>query len=154
MMAPVFHPLWSLLVVATGDPADPIGGIPCDAGNSGRSEATRHQPEGVLLPYAVVPFLRMLAGKAACDFHHKTALALVHQYDVTYYEVIQPANLIRRPAPKPDGNVGYLPNWATRKADSNKSLYDAGWSAFLRMLAGKAACAGKRAEAVSPAYTT
>jgi putative transposase len=28
-----------------------------------------------------------------CDFHHKTALALVRQYDVIYVEAIQPANL-------------------------------------------------------------
>jgi putative transposase len=34
------------------------------------------------------------------DFHHKTALTLIRQYDVIYVEVIQPANLSRRPAPK------------------------------------------------------
>jgi putative transposase len=88
------------------------------------------------------------------DFHHKTALALVRQYDVIYYEAIQPANLSRRPAPVPDGNGGYLPNGATRKAGLNKSIQDAGWGHFLSLLAYKAACAGKRAEAVSPAFTT
>ena len=33
-------------------------------------------------------------------------------------------------------------------------MLDAGWGCFLTILAFKAACAGKRAEAVSPAYTT
>jgi putative transposase len=33
------------------------------------------------------------------DFHQKTALALVRQYDTIYVEAIQPANLSRRPAP-------------------------------------------------------
>ena len=61
-----------------------------------------------------------------CDFHHKTALALVRQYDVSYHEAIQPANLSRRPAPMPDGNGGYLPNGAARKAGLNKSIHDAG----------------------------
>jgi putative transposase len=88
------------------------------------------------------------------DFHHKTALLLVRQYDTVYYEAIQSANLSRRPAPVPDGNGGYQPNGATRKAGLNKSIQDAGWSHFLHILAYKAAWAGKRAEAVSPAYTT
>src|SRR5258707_11497580 len=50
------------------------------------------------------------------DHHHKTALALVRQYDTIYVEAIQPANLSRRPAPLPDGNGGYLQNGAGRKA--------------------------------------
>ncbi len=88
------------------------------------------------------------------DFHHKTALTLVRTYDVVYYEAIQPANLSRRPAPVPDGNGGYLQNGAGRKAGLNKSIHDAGWGQFLAILAYKAAWAGKRAEAVSPAYTS
>jgi putative transposase len=90
------------------------------------------------------------------DFHHKTALALVRQYDVIYYEAIQPANLSRRPAPlpDPDGKAGYLPIGARRKAGLNKSNLDARWYRFLTILAYKAACAGKRAESVDPAFTT
>ncbi len=88
------------------------------------------------------------------DFHHKTALALVRQYDSIYHEAIQPANLSRRPAPVPDGNGGYLHNGATAKAGLNKSIHDAGWGHFLSILAFKAACAGKRVEAVPPAYTS
>ncbi len=88
------------------------------------------------------------------DFHHKTALLLVRQYDTIYHEAIQSANLSRRPAPKPDGNGGYLYNGARRKAGLNKSIHDAGWGSFLSILTFKAACAGKRVEAVNPAYTS
>jgi putative transposase len=88
------------------------------------------------------------------DFHHKTALALVRVYDTVYHEAIQPANLSRRPEPKPDGNGGYERNGASRKAGLNKSIQDAGWRHFLSIRAFKAACAGKRVEAVSPAYTS
>jgi putative transposase len=88
------------------------------------------------------------------DFHHKTALMLVRQYDVIYVEAIQAANLSRRPEPKPDGNGGYEHNGASRKAGLNKSIQDAGWRRFLSILAYKAACAGKRVEAVNPAYTS
>jgi putative transposase len=88
------------------------------------------------------------------DFHHKTALALVRQYDTIYVEAIEPANLSRRPEPKPDGNGSYEHNGASRKAGLNKSIQDAGWRHFLNILAYKAACAGKRVEAVNPAYTS
>jgi len=88
------------------------------------------------------------------DFHHKTALALVRQFDTIYHEAIQPTNLSRRAAPVPDGNGGYLPNGASRKAGLNKSVQDAGWGHFLSILTFKAACAGKRVEAVNPAFTT
>jgi putative transposase len=90
------------------------------------------------------------------DFQHKTALALVRHYDVLSVEAIQPANLSHRPAPKPDehGTGGYAHNGASRKAGLNKSIEDAGWRHFLSIVACTAACAGKRVEAVSPAYTS
>jgi putative transposase len=88
------------------------------------------------------------------DFHHKTALALVRAYDTIYVEAIRPANLSRRPAPRPDEHGIYAHNGASRKAGLNTSIHDAGWGHFLAILAFKAVCAGKRVEAVSPAYTT
>jgi putative transposase len=90
------------------------------------------------------------------DFHHKTALALVRAYDVIYVEAIQAKNLSRRPGPKPDPDSkgGYEHNGASRKAGLNTSIQDAGWGQFLHILAYKAACAGKRVEAVNPADTT
>jgi putative transposase len=69
------------------------------------------------------------------DFHHKAALSLVRQYDTIYYEDLQTANMLR------NHHLG-------------KSIADAGWATFLGILAFKAACAGKRAVAVPPAYTS
>ena len=88
------------------------------------------------------------------DFHHKTALALVRQYDIVYHEALQAKNLSARPKPQPDGNGGYLPNGASQKAGLNKSIQDAGWGQFLTILSCKAAYAGKSVEAVPAAYTT
>jgi putative transposase len=69
------------------------------------------------------------------DFHHKTALALVRANDVIYHEDLQTANMVKN-------------------RHLAKSISDAGWRAFLTILAFKAACAGKRAVAVPPAYTS
>jgi putative transposase len=69
------------------------------------------------------------------DFHHKTALTLVHANDVIYHEDLQTANMLKN-------------------HHLAKSIADAGWSAFLRILAFKAAYAGKRVIAVPPAYTS
>jgi putative transposase len=88
------------------------------------------------------------------DFHHKVALALVRQFDVIDVEAIQPANLSRRPAPRQDEHSHYVHNGASRKAGLNTSIHDAGWRHVLSILAFKAACAGKRVEAVNPAYTS
>ncbi len=88
------------------------------------------------------------------NHHHKTALAMVRAYDAIYHKAIQPANLSRRPASLSDGSGGYVPNGASRKAGLNKSIRDAGWGSFLSLLAFKAACAGKRVEAVNPAFTS
>jgi putative transposase len=73
--------------------------------------------------------------RARTDFHHKVARSLVQQYDTIYYEDLQTANMLRN-------------------HQLAKSIADAGWSAFLRILAFKAVCAGKRAVAVPPAYTS
>jgi putative transposase len=73
--------------------------------------------------------------RARADLHHKTALSLVRHYDAIYHEDLQTANLLRNH------------HLAT-------SIADAGWSAFLSILAFKAVCAGKRAVAVPPAYTS
>jgi putative transposase len=69
------------------------------------------------------------------DFHHKTALSLLRQYDTVYYEDLQVANMVQN---------GHLA----------KSISDAGWSQFCTILTFKAANAGKRAVAVPPAYTS
>jgi putative transposase len=69
------------------------------------------------------------------DFHHKTALSLVRQCDTIYHEDLRVANM-------------------ERNHSLAKSIADAGWSAFLTILAFKAASAGKRVAAVDPAFTS
>src|SRR6185369_11797460 len=55
--------------------------------------------------------------------------------DVIYHEDLQTANMLRN-------------------HHLAKSISDAGWSAFLSILAFKAACAGTRVVAVPPAFTS
>ncbi len=69
------------------------------------------------------------------DFHHKTALALLRDYDTIYLEDLQVANMVRN-------------------HHLAKSISDAGWAGFRSILTYKAVCAGKRVVAVPPAYTS
>jgi putative transposase len=69
------------------------------------------------------------------DFHHKVARQLVRTNDTIYHEDLQMANLLKN-------------------HHLAKSISDAGWSQFLRILAAKAAYAGRRVVAVPPAYTS
>jgi putative transposase len=63
------------------------------------------------------------------DFHHKTALALLQQYDVISLEDLQVRNLVRN-------------------HHLAKRISDAGWAAFRAILEAKAACAGRPVRAV------
>jgi putative transposase len=69
------------------------------------------------------------------DFHHKEALKLVQEFDVIYHEDLRVRNMVQN-------------------HHLAKSISDAGWSAFLAILAFKAASAGKRVQAVNPAFTS
>jgi putative transposase len=69
------------------------------------------------------------------DFHHKAALSLVRQFDTVYYEDLRVRNMVQNHS-------------------LAKSISDAGWSAFLAILTFKAASAGKRVQAVNPAFTS
>jgi putative transposase len=69
------------------------------------------------------------------DFHHKAALSLVRAYDVIYFENLRVRTMVRN-------------------HHLAKSISDAGWGAFLTILASKAAGAGKRMVAVEPALTS
>jgi putative transposase len=69
------------------------------------------------------------------DFHHKTALALVQTNAVISHEDLQVRNMVQN-------------------HQLAKSINDAGWGAFLTILTFKAASAGKRVQAVDPAFTS
>jgi putative transposase len=73
--------------------------------------------------------------RSRADVHHKTALALVRQYDTISHEGLQTANMLRN-------------------HHLAKSIADAGWSAFLAILSCKAGDAGRSVVAVPPAYTS
>jgi putative transposase len=59
-----------------------------------------------------------------------------------------------RPGPRPDGSGGHAPNGAAAKAGLNKSIHDAGWGIFLRILSAKAESAGRQVIAVDPRHTS
>jgi putative transposase len=69
------------------------------------------------------------------DFHHKTALDLLRQYDVVSREDLQVENMVRN-------------------HHLAKRISDAGWAAFRSILEAKAACTGRQVIAVPPAYTS
>jgi putative transposase len=69
------------------------------------------------------------------DFHHKTALHLLRQYDTIYLEALRIANMVRN-------------------RHLAKSISDAGWARFRAILEAKAAYAGGRVIAVPAQYTS
>jgi putative transposase len=88
------------------------------------------------------------------DHAHKAALTLVREYDLIVHENLQITNMTRRPRPRPDGSGGYEPNRAIAKSGLNKSIHDAGWGVFLRILSAKAESAGRQVIAVDPRHTS
>ena len=88
------------------------------------------------------------------DHAHKTALALVRDYDLIVHENLKITNMTARPRPRPDGSGGHAPNGAAAKAGLNKSIHDAGWGIFLRILSAKAESAGRHVIAVDPRHTS
>jgi putative transposase len=92
--------------------------------------------------------------RSRLDHAHKTALALVRDHDVIVHEALKITNMTRRPKPRLAEDRTYEPNGAARKAGLNKSINDAGWGNFLRVLAVKAESAGRTVIAVSPRYTS
>jgi putative transposase len=84
------------------------------------------------------------------DFHHKTARALVDSYDVLALEDLRIGNLTasaKGTIQEPGRNV-------TQKTRLNRSILDAGWAQFMRILVAKAESAGRRVVRVAPSYTS
>ena len=92
--------------------------------------------------------------RARLDHAHKVALRLVQDHDVIVHEALQISNMVRRPKPRSVGDGTYEPNGAASKAGLNKSIHDAGWGVFLRVLAAKAEEAGRTVVAVNPRHTS
>jgi putative transposase len=89
------------------------------------------------------------------DHAHKAALALVRGYDLIVHEDLKITNMTARAKPRLVGNGGgYAPNGAAAKVGLNKSIRDAGWGIFLRVLSAKAESAGRKVIAVDPRQTS
>jgi len=88
------------------------------------------------------------------DFQHKAARTLVNRYQVIIFEDLQVKNLTKAPAPRQDETGNYLPNGAAAKAGLNKSILDAGWGMFTRIVSVKAAWAGRTVVFVNPSMTS
>ena len=91
------------------------------------------------------------------DFHHKTALKLVTQYDVICAEKLNIKGMTRKPKPLPGpqspGN--FLPTeCVVRTRRRNKAIQDAGWAQFRSILEAKAEEAGRRVVSVDPQHTS
>lgn len=78
------------------------------------------------------------------DFHHKTARKLVSIYDAIGVEDLKAKNMMARGKP---GN-------RRRKAGLNRSIADASWGQFLRVLEFQAAKGGAEVVRVDPRNTT
>ena len=84
------------------------------------------------------------------DHAHKVALDLVRRHDVICHEALRIGNMSRSARgtmAKPGRNV-------PSKAGLNRSILDAGWGVFLRILASKAESADRELIAVDPRDTS
>ena len=63
------------------------------------------------------------------DAAHKLSRQLVNDYDFIAIEDLKINNMVRAPKGKPDPEQpgAFLPNGASRKAELNRSIHDAGW---------------------------
>ena len=92
--------------------------------------------------------------RSRLDHAHKVAVALVRDHDVIVHEALKVGNMTRRPKPRPAGDGTFERNGAAAKAGLNRSINDAGWGIFLRVLASAAESANRQVIAVNPANTS
>ncbi|MBO4271836.1 transposase [Microbispora triticiradicis] len=84
------------------------------------------------------------------DGAHKVALGLVGAYGVIVHEDLRIVNTTRSAS----GTIEAPGRNVAAKAGLNRSILDAGWGVFLRVLAHKAESAGRELIAVNPADTS
>ena len=90
------------------------------------------------------------------NFVHQETRKIANRFGSIFMEKLEVDNMSKSPKPKPDPeNEGqYLPNGASRKAGLNKSILDAAWTMFRRILTYKAENAGGLVILNNPAYTS
>lgn len=99
---------------------------------------------------ARVAAVHRMVRRQRLDRAHKIARWLVTHHDVIAYEDLRIGNMTRsasRTVEQPGTNVA-------AKSGLNRSILDAGWGVFLRVLACKAESAGRQVIAVNPANTS
>jgi putative transposase len=84
------------------------------------------------------------------DTAHKAALSLVRDYDLIVCEDLRIGNMTRSAS----GTVEAPGRNVAAKSGLNRSILDAGWGVFLRILAHKAESAGRELIAVDPRNTS
>lgn len=77
------------------------------------------------------------------DFLHKVSDAITKQYDTVCIEDLNVKGMSSRCKPKQDEDEKYLPNGQSAKRGLNRSIHDAAWSNFVRMLEYKSEWRGK-----------
>jgi putative transposase len=88
------------------------------------------------------------------DLAHKVSRQIVNDYDLIVIEDLKVANMVRRPEPRPSADGTFEPNGAKAKSGLNRSINDAGWAQLTRMIAYKAADAGRELRVVPPHFTS
>ncbi|WP_326637887.1 transposase [Nonomuraea fuscirosea] len=99
---------------------------------------------------AQVAALHAKVRRQRLDGAHKTALALVRNYDVIVHEDLRITNMTRSAS----GTIDNPGRNVAAKAGLTRSILDAGWGVFLTILAHKAESAGRELIAVNPAGTS
>jgi putative transposase len=84
------------------------------------------------------------------DFHHKTARGLVDTCDTIAFEALRVAAMTATAS----GTAEHRGHNVGAKTGLNRSILDAGWAQFLRILVAKAESAGRRVVLVHPASTS
>nr|WP_281191641.1 transposase [Nonomuraea maritima] len=124
--------------------ADRLAGAQRDLAQKKRGSARRRKA------VARVAALHAKVRRQRADHAHKSANALVAAYDVIVREDLRIANMTRSAS----GNVEAPGRNVAAKAGLNRSILDAGWGVFLRILAHKAESAGRELIAVDPRNTS
>ena len=88
-------------------------------------------------------------------FFYHLAHNLFNKADKVCIEDLDIAKMTKRPEAQKDKDTGkFLPNGATQQSRLNRSIYDAGWGTFVRVLKNIASKLGKLVVAVPPQYTS
>ncbi|WP_345531711.1 transposase [Microbispora amethystogenes] len=111
-----------------------------------KKRGSRRRGEAV----ARVAALHARVRRQRLDGAHKAALALVRDYDVIVHEDLRIATMTRSAS----GTIAQPGQNVAAKCGLNRSILDAGWGVFLRVLAYKAESAGRELIAVNPAGTS